>query len=360
MKQKESWQQSKEQKWITRLAAAYLLLLGLVAVSADWLPLGFAPDTTMGQKIYQEPFDWAMYTPGQPFHWLGTDEKGRDVVALLVYGTRTAFKVSLPAMALAALVGISLGLLAGYYGNHGLKLSVGRWVAGVLAVFVFLFYLLEVNFSVWFKDFLGWFLFFSLFFKAVLGYLVYKACSWLLTKVPGFQKKMSVPFDLLLLKLIEILGAVPRLLLVLGLAAFFPPSLGMVTGLAMLTFWPGIARLARAEMLKQKSLPYLEAAVTLGFKPARILTRHALPNMLVPLLVAITFGICNLVVLESTLSFLGYGLPPETPSWGKAINGFRGNASAWWLLFFPGGCLLLLVLALQNINNYIIRRIQPR
>ena len=81
--------------------------------------------------------------------------------------------------------------------------------------------------------------------------------------------------------------------------------------------------------------------------------------MLVPILVAVTFGICNLIALESTLSFLGVGLPVNTPSWGRAINGFWLNPHAWWLLLFPGLNILLVVLALQNVNNYIIQLLHP-
>ncbi|MGV3588772.1 MAG: ABC transporter permease [Adhaeribacter sp.] len=351
---------NKLKPWLNRLSLAYLLLILLLALFANWLPLGFAPDATMGQPIFQEPFQWQLYKPGTPFHWLGTDNQGRDLLTVLVYGARTAFLISLPAMALATLIGVSLGMMAGYFGDTGIKWPLGKWLAGIIAVLFFFFYACNSASSFPAEGGIMGNFFLKVVLLASISYLLQKAVGFLLVKLPFFRPKFPLPFDFFLLKIIELLGAVPRLLLVLCLAAFFPPAIDKVILLGMLTFWPSIARLTRAEMLKQKGLPYVEAAVALGFSPARVLTKHALPNILVPILVAVTFGICNLIALESTLSFLGYGLPPETPSWGQAINGFRANTGAWWLLLFPGLSIILVVLALQNVNNYIIRYLQPK
>lgn len=195
----------------------------------------------------------------------------------------------------------------------------------------------------------------------LLSIVVYKLLSYLLNKLWLFRQPVKLPLDLIVLKLIELIGAVPRLLLILSLAAFAPEaSLVNFILLSIVTFWPGIARLTRAEILKIKNLPYIEAAVALGFHPLRVILRHALPNMWVPLLVAITFGMCNLIALEATLSFLGIGIPDDMPSWGRSISKIRENFQAWWLVLFPGLAILFTVLSLQNINSLIINRLHPQ
>jgi peptide/nickel transport system permease protein len=152
---------------------------------------------------------------------------------------------------------------------------------------------------------------------------------------------------------------VPRLLLVLCLASFVPPSLGGVVALCAFTYWPGLARLVRGEMIRLKGLPFMEAATALGFPHRQIILRHALPNALSPVIVAICFGISNLMALESTLAFLGIGIPPDVPSWGRAITGIRLDFSAWWLVFFPGLVLCLTVLAVQAAGAFLIRKRTP-
>jgi peptide/nickel transport system permease protein len=190
--------------------------------------------------------------------------------------------------------------------------------------------------------------------------MVYRLLVLGLIKISLFRSSIRLPLDLTLMKIIELLGAVPRLLLILCLAAFLRPSVSMVVLLAMLTYWPAIARLTRAEILKIRTVPYVEAAVALGYHPGRILLRHALPNISVPLLVAIAFGLTNLIALEATLSFLGIGLPPEMPSWGRIISSARSNFAAWWLIVFPGMVITLTVISIQNVNNLILNCLNPK
>jgi peptide/nickel transport system permease protein len=349
-----------QRNWLIIPAIGYLLLMLFLALFADWLPLPYSPTAPDLTVKLQEPFQWHLFQSTKPFHWLGTDGVGRDLLAIMVYGTRTAFLVSIPAMILAVVVGVGLGIMAGYYADSGFAWPVARLGAFIFSGLFFFYYAFGsgINLLPGQAGYVGPFL--QIVTVAVLTYLLFKLLSFLLIKVPFFRRPVKLPLDLLVLKVIELIGAVPRLLLILCLAAFLPPSLVIVVLLSMFTFWPGIARLTRAEILKLKKLPYIEAAVTLGFTPTRVLLRHALPNMLVPILVAVTFGICNLIALESTLSFLGVGVPVNMPSWGRAINGFWLNPQAWWLLLFPGLNIMLVVLALQNVNNHIIYLLHPR
>lgn len=341
------------------LAFSYLLLLLVFALFAERLPLGFSPTDSDLEHVYQEPFQWYLYQTGQAFHWLGTDDIGHDLLANLVYGARTAFLVSVPAIVLATLVGVGLGLIAGYFGDTGFSLPVGKLMAFIIAGLFFFFYAFVVDLAFIYPDsnlnptllIAG---------VGIISYLLFLLFSSFLTVGALLKKSIKLPIDLIVLKTIELVGAVPRLLLILCLAAFLRPSLGIVIILSTLTYWPAMARLTRAEILKIKQLPYIEAAVALGYRPGRVILRHALPNMAVPLLVAITFGICNLIALEATLSFLGVGIPVDMPSWGRTINKIRENFTAWWLVLFPGLTLLATVLSLQNVNNLIIEFINPQ
>jgi peptide/nickel transport system permease protein len=346
--------------WVNILCLSYLALIVLFALFANWIPLSFKPGDQDLFNIYQKPFQWHLYKPHEPFHFLGSDELGRDVWVNLVYGARTALFVSVPTIILAALTGITLGLLAGYFGDSGLRISLHKLLALPLAGFFFYFYFFQVNLI-----FLGLESTAALILIKVavvlFSYLFYRTISFLLRPFWFFRKSVKLPVDLTVLKLIELIGAVPRLLLILILATFAPgASVLNIIILSVITFWPGIARLTRAEILRIKNLPYIEAAHSLGYHPWRVILCHALPNMLVPLLVAITFGICNLISLEATLSFLGLSLPEGMVSWGQSINKIQYYYQAWWLVVFPGLAILFTVLSLQNINNLIIKYVEPK
>jgi peptide/nickel transport system permease protein len=131
----------------------------------------------------------------------------------------------------------------------------------------------------------------------------------------------------------------------------------LITGF---TYWTEPARLIRAELLRIKTLNYIETAKALGLAEFYILIRHALPNALNSVIVAFTFGLTSLISLESTLSFLGIGVPTDIASWGRIVVGAKSNFSAWWLVVFPGILLIFTVLALQTCSNYLIKKLDPK
>jgi len=342
-----------------KVAIGFLSVFICCALGAPWLALPYAPNEIDLDHVYQRPGQWDQYEPDKPFHWLGTDQLGRDLLANIVFGARTALFISFPAMLLAAGLGIYLGSLAGYYGDKNYKKPVSNILAALLAILFFLFYFFLVDTTFFTQDNLWKRVSYKL---VILGLtiLLFKLLAWGFYQLPFLRKKVSFPLDVLVLKLIELLQSVPRLLLILSLATFVDPSLTVVIGLSAFTYWPAIARLVRSEMLKLKELPYLEAARALGFSDKQIILKHALPNALTPVIVACAFGISNLMALESTLSFLGIGIPPDVPSWGRVIIGIKKNFSAWWLGFFPGLVLCGVVLSVQTVAQLIIRAINPR
>jgi peptide/nickel transport system permease protein len=163
--------------------------------------------------------------------------------------------------------------------------------------------------------------------------------------------------DRLLLALGDLLLAVPRLVLLLVIAALWGPGLPTVVSVLALTGWMGVARLVRAEVLGVRALPYAEAALALGVQPQRLLWRHVLPNAIGAATVAVTLGVGSAIGLESGLSFLGLGIQPPAPSWGNMIAGGRDwLLTAPWIALAPGVALVLTVVASTLIGDALSDR----
>ncbi|ARS34721.1 ABC transporter permease [Pontibacter actiniarum] len=340
-----------------KLAVLYLLLLLTLALLLPLLPLNFGPNYLDLEHAFLSPFSSEALASG---HVFGTDNLGRDLLANMLYGARTAFFIALPVMSLATLLGLLLGTGAGFYGANGLVLPRHRLLFFALALLLVLYYGLYLPLYV-FKLGMG----LAAAGLSVAFLLVAIALSWaatalLLKRFPFWRKANAVPVDQFVLRLTEALSSIPRFVLILVLASFVPPSVALLSLLLVLTLWPSAARLARAEMLRIKGLPYFEAAQSIGSSPRRLLWRHALPNLLGPVLVAFTFGLGGLLALESTLSFLNIGVPTTLVSWGRTISNIRGNTSAWWLVALPGGLLSLTVLALYTCSHYLTKEFRTK
>lgn len=166
--------------------------------------------------------------------------------------------------------------------------------------------------------------------------------------------------DMLLSRLIEIVMCIPTLILILALIAVLErPTVWHTMVVLGVTGWTGIARLARAEFLKLKSLDYTTAARAMGAGNARIIFRHILPNALAPVLVPITFGIASAILIENALRFLGLG-DLSGASWGTLLNEGRQNLKMWWLITFPGTAIFLTVMAYNLIGEGLQEATDPR
>ena len=162
-------------------------------------------------------------------------------------------------------------------------------------------------------------------------------------------------------RLTEIVMCVPTLVLILALVAIVDkPTIWKTMAIIGMTGWTSIARLTRGEFLRLKSSEFVMAARAAGAGPLRIMLRHILPNALAPILVPITFGIASAILLESSLSFLGFGPPPPSASWGAVLNDARSNLSMWWLVVFPGTAIFLTVLAYNLIGEGLQEATDPR
>lgn len=252
-----------------RAGAAIALFLVAVALFAD----------VIAAHPNEANLEEALKAPSSA-HVFGTDEVGRDVFARVVHGSRISLAVGLLSVLLYALVGVTLGALAGYYGGK-VDAVVSR-LSETLLSFPTLFLVLTV-----------------------MG----------LTRV-----KTVIP-----------------ILLVIGL-----------------TRWPDVARLVRADVLRLRSMEFVQASRALGASDARLLLRHLIPHALPPVLVAAAFGIPSAILIESALSFLGFGVPPPAPSWGELLlqaHRYATYPGAWWLTLFPGVALFTTVVGFHLLGE---------
>ncbi len=168
--------------------------------------------------------------------------------------------------------------------------------------------------------------------------------------------------DMTVSRVIEVVICFPVFFLILIIIAIVPKMNIYYLMLAIgVVGWTGVARLVRGEFLKLRTQDFTVAARALGVPAPRIIFRHILPNAMAPVLVSATFGIAGAILTESGLSFLGFGVPPPTPSWGSILSLAREYVyQAWWLTAFPGAAIFLSVLFYNLIGEGLRDAADPR
>jgi len=168
-------------------------------------------------------------------------------------------------------------------------------------------------------------------------------------------------FDALVSRIVESVSAFPPLVLVLGIQAAVPRATLFTLFLAIaLTRWPEIARLVRGEVLLASTRDYVVAARAIGAPPLRVLRRHIMPNVRAALVVVAAMGVSGVVLTEASLDFLRVGTPAGAASWGETMSQFRDAPGAWWLLAFPGGLLVLTIIAYNVMGEALRNILDPR
>jgi peptide/nickel transport system permease protein len=166
--------------------------------------------------------------------------------------------------------------------------------------------------------------------------------------------------DMIINRIFELMISIPTFFLILTISAFVKsPSIFYIMIIIGLTSWVGIARFTRNEFLKVRNLDYVSAAIALGAPHGRIMFRHILPNTLAPVIVSVVFGIAGAILVESSLSFLGIGVPADAVTWGSLLNEVRGNTFAWWLAVFPGMSIFITVLAYNLLGQGLRDAMDP-
>ena len=166
--------------------------------------------------------------------------------------------------------------------------------------------------------------------------------------------------DMVLSRVIEIVICFPTFFLILAVLAFLQPSIWNIMIVIGLTGWVTEARLIRGEFFRLNDQEFVLAAKALGVSDARIIFRHILPNGLAPVLVAASFGVASAILIESGLSFLGFGISIPVPSWGGILNEARENFRYWWITIFPGLAIFSTVTAYNLVGEGIRDAIDPR
>lgn len=270
---------------LSPLATFGLVMLAIFVIMAVFAPLLAPYDPAMPNlRARLVPPMWV--AKGSVDHILGTDHLGRDMLSRLIYGSRIALSVGFLGVALASLIGITVGLVAGFWRG---------------------------------------------------------------------------PVDSVLMGLVNILLAIPNTLLYLTTLAVFGQSLLLMIVVIGCINWTTFARVVRGEVLSLKEREFIEASRSIGQHPVVTLLRHVLPNVLGPIIVIATLNVATLIILEASLSFLGFGVQPPTVTWGRMLaDGRNYIATAWWLAAIPGFMITTLTLSLIFIGDWLRDRLDPR
>jgi len=191
----------------------------------------------------------------------------------------------------------------------------------------------------------------------LLAVLVSLVVGVLVGAVAGYWRG---PLSVTLLGLTDFALALPRVVLLLLLAAVWRPSTALVIVVLGLTGWMSIARLVHGEVRGLAARPFVEGAVAVGSRRLRVLARHILPNALTPVIVAAALGVGNTIMLEAGLSYLGLGVQPPTPSWGNMIASGRDTlVNAPWVATAPGVAFVLVVVACTLLGDALRDVLDP-
>jgi ABC-type dipeptide/oligopeptide/nickel transport system permease subunit len=262
---------------------AFIILLAIVGLFAPVI----APKDPTEIEIFREVGGEIVNPPFGPSaeNWFGTDQLGRDIYSRVLYAIRTSLLIGILVRGGVMIVGICLGLIAGY--------------------------------------------------------------------LPGMVAKATM-------RITDVMLAFPALIIAMAVTAILGPSLSTVIIALVLVGWPDVTRLVYGQTLGIRAAEYVVAARALGANNFRIISRHILPNIVNPIIVAFSMGIPGAIMYEAGLSFFGFGIQPPMPSLGLIISDGRGYMTvAPWYTIFPGLTLVSIVLAFNFLGEGLIDILDP-
>lgn len=193
----------------------------------------------------------------------------------------------------------------------------------------------------------------------VIGTLVAGALGTTLGIMAGY---LGGWYDQVIMRITDAWMALPSLIFAIFLASVLKPSLWNIVVILALVFWSQYARIIRAQVLSLRERQFVQLAEVSGASTLRVVQRHILPNVMNTVMVLFSLTIGVAIIIESSLSFLGVGVPPPKPAWGLMMSEGRGPliAGKWWLSVFPGLCIMLLVLATNLLGDWLRVRLDPQ
>jgi peptide/nickel transport system permease protein len=291
------WERFKKDKAAIG-SLVFIILLVLVAIFAGVIArhvVGHGPNELFQREMTDE---FGLPKGPNSDFWFGGDSVGRDVFVRVLYGARTSLLVALVSTLVAVFIGVTFGLLAGYF-RGPLDTLISRFTDIMLAIPILLF---------------------------AIG--ISAACG---TSKNGCVGGLIQP-------------GVPTVIFVISLFS-----------------WPYIARIVRGNTLSIREKEFIEAARSLGAGNARIMFREVLPSLVAPIIVYMTYLIPSNILFEAALSYLGLGVPQNTPSWGQMLSDAAGVFDvAWWLMLFPGLFLIATTLAFNLLGDGLRDALDPR
>lgn len=329
-------------------------------------PCAYSPHTIDPDNApYKSPFDHQSITlnnkitfsiPLKFRHWLGTTQNGNDVLSHLIHGARVSIGVGILSTLIASVVGMLLGAFSGYFGNHALKIGYIQLFLLLVSAFLAWFYAIstrEEELSLAFNNggmklmlelCLSVFIFLSIL-------LSFGALGKWVEQLLKIEKKIPLPLDALISRIIQILDAIPSLLIVMSISIVAKPSFTLLVLIIGLLNWTQIVRVVRAEYMKAKRLDYILSCKSMGMSDSRILFKHILMNTIPIIIVQLIYTMSGAVLLEASLSFIGIGMPANMVSWGGLLNEAHQHFSSWWLVLFPGLCLFILLYTYNKVAS---------
>jgi peptide/nickel transport system permease protein len=282
-----------------RVAMAALAFIGFICFVAIFAPVIRAVVGAPRPNVQNPDLldDFGLPSGPSSEHWFGVDQRGRDVFSRTIYGARVSLQVAFISTSVIIVVGVTFGLIAGYY--RGIVDSLLTRAMDVVLAFPYL--ILAVGIGV--------------------------ACA----------------------------GADGCL------GGLIQPGITTVIVVICLVSWPYMARIVRGQVLSIREKEFVDAARSLGASDRRIIFREILPNLIAPIIVYGTVLVPQVILFEAALSFLGVGVDPRTPSWGQMISDATEIFSeAWWFMTFPGLALLFTVLAFNLVGDGLQDALNPR
>ena len=386
----------RRKKYLGAFGAVILLVCVIVAAVAPLLETTEPPEGVAIAPYALAVFSDRFVAPNAD-HIFGTDNQGRDMVTRIIYGTEVTVLVGFGSVIATALLSTFIGLTSGYFAGTQMQwamrgpgavvnLNLPAPLAGIP-----LWWVLTLPFAL---VILAFQIALKLVDIGTLGLLseqIEELSERLFGNIP--QRGGPLPdIDLLFQRLVDVWNAFPAIFLILAVLAVlgsggsgffglgFGPDIGPQASIGDEWFWQtfartttvilvvalvlaaGNSRIIRGSVLATRAAQYVEAARTLGASNVRIMVAHIVPNIMATIIILASLNLGAAVLIEAAISFLGFGIPPPFPTWGRDTGGLALTyaTEAWWLGFFPGFCIMVAVFGFNMMGDAMRDILDPR